>query len=491
MQDFIARPGPGVKRNRLSDAPGGVFPRKGAHAEKNFTSPAAPPESAGLKNMDSKGRNNCTAKEVAEFIADFATRLMGSGTQTSRVVRNVGRLAESFGCRIETIVLPRTIIMTLTGPDGVQHTEVRKVGHHAINFRTLSHLRILTWDAFKKGLSLGECRARLRAALGGPEIPGWALAFIAALGNAAFCRLFGGWLSVPVVFLGTFLGFSARRRLSSAGLNPLIVFMLSAFVSSFVAGLGARIFDFHSDIALSTSVLFLVPGVPLMNGVIDLIEGHVLAGLSRLVNALALVAAMTFGLLATILLLDVNISLGAAAAGVPVSSVWEDGLFAAVAGMGFGAISNPPKRALLAAGLLAAAGHGLRFWLMRSAGFDITSATLCGAFLIGAGGLAFGRLSGHPAEIFSFPALLPMIPGLIGYKAMLSVLAFLRAGEAAAAQEMALNIFSYGFTALAVLFAIVIGSSLSVFLDTLSTNISNRKIVEFRRRSRGGGAAGA
>ena len=29
------------------------------------------------------------------------------------------------------------------------------------------------------------------------------------------------------------------------------------------------------DIALGTSVLYLVPGVPLINGVIDVIEGHV------------------------------------------------------------------------------------------------------------------------------------------------------------------------------------------------------------------------
>ena len=41
-----------------------------------------------------------------------------------------------------------------------------------------------------------------------------------------------------------------------------------------------------------------------------------------------------------------------------------DGLFAAVAGVGFGAISDPPLRAFRYIALLAAVGHACRFCLM-------------------------------------------------------------------------------------------------------------------------------
>jgi uncharacterized membrane protein YjjP (DUF1212 family) len=60
------------------------------------------------------------------------------------------------------------------------------------------------------------------------------------------------------------------------------------------------------DIALGTSVLYLVPGVPLINGVIDVIEGHVLAGVSRLINAALLIICLSIGLSLTLLLLGVN-----------------------------------------------------------------------------------------------------------------------------------------------------------------------------------------
>ena len=60
-------------------------------------------------------------------------------------------------------------------------------------------------------------------------------------------------------------------------------------------------------------------------------------------------------------------------------AILSDGFFAAVAAVGFGAVSDPPMRAFPAIALLAAVGHALRFCLMDT-GVDIASASLCGSF---------------------------------------------------------------------------------------------------------------
>ena len=51
-------------------------------------------------------------------------------------------------------------------------------------------------------------------------------------------------------------------------------------------------------------------------------------------------------------------------------AILSDGFFAAVAAVGFGAVSDPPMRAFPAIALLAAMGHALRFCLMDT-GVDI------------------------------------------------------------------------------------------------------------------------
>ena len=57
------------------------------------------------------------------------------------------------------------------------------------------------------------------------------------------------------------------------------------------------------DIAIGASVLYLIPGVPLINGIIDIIEGHVLAGTARLINALLLIVCIAFGMGITLLMM--------------------------------------------------------------------------------------------------------------------------------------------------------------------------------------------
>ena len=64
----------------------------------------------------------------------------------------------------------------------------------------------------------------------------------------------------------------------------------------------ALMFDTTSEVALATSVLFLIPGVPLINGVIDIVEGHVLNGIARLASALMLIICIAIGLSCTLMI---------------------------------------------------------------------------------------------------------------------------------------------------------------------------------------------
>ena len=60
-------------------------------------------------------------------------------------------------------------------------------------------------------------------------------------------------------------------------------------------------------------------------------------------------------------------------------NIWDilsDGFFAALAGVGFGAISDPPLKAFRYIALLAAIGHACRFCLITYAGVDISTGSL-------------------------------------------------------------------------------------------------------------------
>ena len=140
-----------------------------------------------------------------------------------------------------------------------------------------------------------------------------------------------------------------------------------------------------------------------------------------------------------------------------------DGMMAAIAAIGFAVISNPPKNAILVSAILAALGHSLRFFLIKS-GLDISLATFVAATFIGLLSIIFARIIHCPAEVFSFPSLLPMIPGMFAYRTILSLIRFMQNSDVIKTQGFMLDFFHNGLTTLFILLALVVGVSLPILL---------------------------
>jgi len=140
-----------------------------------------------------------------------------------------------------------------------------------------------------------------------------------------------------------------------------------------------------------------------------------------------------------------------------------DGVLAAIAAIGFAVISNPSSKAILVSAILAAIGHSLRFFLIKY-GLEISVATFIAASCIGLLSIFFARIIHCPAEVFSFPSLLPMIPGLFAYRTILSLIKFMQSTDAIKNQGFIMDFFHNGMTTLFILLALVVGVSLPVLL---------------------------
>lgn len=142
-----------------------------------------------------------------------------------------------------------------------------------------------------------------------------------------------------------------------------------------------------------------------------------------------------------------------------------DGIFAAMAGIGFGAISNPPKRAFVPIAILAAVGHALRYALMNYLGFDIATASVLASFAIGMLSIALGARVHCPITILYIPALLPMIPGMYAYRAVFSLIMFLHNLNNPVMEEEYLHLFLVnGVITGTVIFNLAVGATIPFFL---------------------------
>jgi len=251
-----------------------------------------------------------TIEQAAVLLIDNASALMSSGAHTMRIIQNVSRMAEIFGYEMDLSVFQMSIMMTIVNKKdpGKLLTQIRKIKPLHLNFTIVSELSALSWDTYDKKLPFEVVSSNCYRIINQKRMNSWLVLFLVAIANASFCGLFKGDLtSMIFVFFATLAGFFVRQGLMKKNINHLIVFTTSAFVASMFAGLGYVLHVGHTpEIALASSVLFLIPGVPLINSILDILQGHILTGMARLVNATSLIVCIAIGLFTSMLILGLE-----------------------------------------------------------------------------------------------------------------------------------------------------------------------------------------
>ena len=117
------------------------------------------------------------------------------------------------------------------------------------------------------------------------------------------------------------------------------------------------------------------------------------------------------------------------------------------------------------------------FFLIEQYGIGISTATLVAAVIIGFLGLYMANKLRCSMEVVSFPALLPMIPGLYAYETILSIVKYSKAVTIADKQAIIVCIFDNGITTLSIITALAVGVTipLLVFYEKSFTMTRKKK----------------
>ena len=143
----------------------------------------------------------------------------------------------------------------------------------------------------------------------------------------------------------------------------------------------------------------------------------------------------------------------------------QDAMWAAIAALGFAAISHPPRTIYACCPLTAAIGHVCRYLLMNNPIYTIHIIPASGlaAFLIGTLAVFIAPRIKCPAEACFSPALLPMIPGMYAYRSFKALLLCLFQQEDMYGHYLYLLV-NNGLNAAFIVLALVVGATLPVFL---------------------------
>jgi len=248
-------------------------------------------------------------KEICLFISEYSAWLLGCGATCIRLERNVMRMAEALGCGVVMTILPRHIHLSVCLPDkSDSYTYITATRTLPISFDINTRLSELSWALADGKINFEEAKVQFDSIIRTPPADKNLVLLLASLANASFCRLFtGDWAAVAVVFLSTLAGYYLKQVLCEHKVAFRLVFILCAFVSS-VLGASDALFNLGTtpEIAVGTSVLYLVPGIPFLNSFSDMLAGHYICSFCRFIHAVILTCCLSIGLCGGLLMMNLG-----------------------------------------------------------------------------------------------------------------------------------------------------------------------------------------
>jgi len=247
------------------------------------------------------------AQSAGNILIETGAMLMSAGASTHRTRLTLERIAHGLGYGIELLITQRALMLTIIEKDQ-QHffSRLKRISPHGVNFRIVSGISHLSWNVLEENWTIAQIAEELHRLKSLPHYPRLVVLVMVGLAGAAFCRIFGGgYIEMMVAFVATVAGLFVRQEANRVKFNPYLCVYFAAFMATFVAGLAQHFqIGAEPEKALATSVLFLVPGVPLINSVTDLMDGNIQNGMVRAMNGLMIAFSIAMGLFTAKMILN-------------------------------------------------------------------------------------------------------------------------------------------------------------------------------------------
>jgi uncharacterized membrane protein YjjP (DUF1212 family) len=350
--------------------------------------------------------------------------LMESGADTDRTVRDMKRAAAYMGIPPERIHQHTmyTTLMLNVNDDQHSYTEFCKCRNHGINMTTLSAVSKLTWKALARNYTLESFERHIMRIKGIPKeytVGQTALGAGAACGG--FCVLFGGsLLDFFITAVCACFGFYVRRLCTAYAFNTYATIAITSFVTTILAWSTQFLTGGLNWYPLIACTLFLVPGIPLINAVDDLLNNFIVAGMTRAMHTVLVVSSMTFGIVIAIRLCGVTDFTSVQL--TPDTVYFSQAIAAAIGAVGFSIIFNVPPRILPVVAVGGIITVMIRNIAVLEFGFSQTAGSFLGAAVVGLIALKAIHWFHTPNIVITIPSAIPMIPGVLLYRLLFALL---------------------------------------------------------------------
>ena len=238
--------------------------------------------------------------QILHGLLDMGQMLLLCGAEINRVEDTMTRLGRAYGAKkVDISAITSDIVLTILFEDGVELTQTRRIGKaSSFDFVKLERLNALSRRICTEPVSAAEFRAELKKIdREKPKVP---MLYLGSVVTAlSFTLFFGGsWYDSGLAALVGAMICLLQQKVQPVFRNAAFFQVLTGFLAGSVIWLvGRAVPALDVNIISIGVIMLLIPGAALTNAVRDMLVGHTISGLLRMVESLllALMLAIGFG----------------------------------------------------------------------------------------------------------------------------------------------------------------------------------------------------
>jgi uncharacterized membrane protein YjjP (DUF1212 family) len=395
------------------------------------------------------------SQALVDLISISARLLFADGQSTERMVAAVGQLTDRIGMRAS--IFPRwgELIIRIEDDSG-SRCEIVAASPVGVDMnKVVATMGVIdqVCDGRKDAVA---ARSALEAISHFPPVSTVRFALMAAAGAAALAVIFGAahLLSLLVIAFSAGAGACLRRWLAGKSRNLFVQPFCAALLAGVIGAIFARM-QLSSVLRLVAvcPCMVLVPGPHFLNGGIDFARGHIALGAARITYACLITSMICAGLLMGLALGGVTLPASGPSHSVPIE---YDVVAAAVAVAAYGTFFAMPWRMLPVPIVIGMLAHASRWVAISLAGTSAVTGAFVACLVVGVLMTPIADYLRLPFAGLAFASVVSLIPGVFLFRMAGGMVDLVTLGTKNH-QDLVVQIFADGTTALLIIFAMGFG----------------------------------